>query len=77
MKIVDKRCEDCKKVYENLIDGDKDKCGCGGKLLRLYSVKPEIFKVGWYENFEYDPIYIDTKKQFKKELDKRGLVRVF
>jgi len=58
-------------------DLDDSKCECGSTLLRLYSVKPEIFKAGWYENFEFDPIYIDTKKQFKKEMNKRGLVRVF
>ncbi len=60
-----------------MLDSDKSKCECGGNLLRLYSVKPEIFKAGWYENFEFEPIYIDTKKQFKQELNKRGLVRVF
>jgi len=77
MKLVDKRCNKCNKVYEYMLDKDDSKCQCGGILLRLYSVKPEIFKAGWYENFEFDPIYIDTKKQFKQEMDKRGLVRVF
>jgi hypothetical protein len=77
MKFVDKRCNKCNKIYEYLLDNDNDNCKCGGKLLRLYSIKPEIFKVGWYENFEPNPIYIETKKQFQKELDKRGLVRVF
>jgi hypothetical protein len=77
LKLVDKRCEKCSKIYEYMIDKDDDKCACGGNLLRLYSVKPEIFKAGYYENFEFDPIYIETKKQFKQECDKRGLVRVF
>ena len=77
MKLVDKRCDKCNKVYEYMLDSDDNNCECGGKLLRLYSVKPEIFKAGWYENFEFDPIYIDTKKQFQQEMDKRGLVRVF
>ena len=36
-----------------------------------------MYKLGYYENFEAEPIYIETKKQFKQELDKRGLVRVF
>ena len=77
MKLVDKRCSKCNKVYENMLAEDNDKCSCGSELLRLYSVKPEIFQAGWYENFELEPIYIDTKKQFQKEMDKRGLVRVF
>ena len=59
-----------------MLDTDKDECACGGKLLRLYSVKPEIFKVGYYENFEFEPILIETKKQFQQECDKRGVVRV-
>ncbi len=77
MKIVDKRCEKCEKVYEYELAEDNKECKCGGKLLRMYSTKPEIFKVGWYENFDLAPLYIDTKKQFQKEMDKRGLVRVF
>ena len=76
MKIVDKRCEDCKKVYEYMDNASKDKCKCGGRLLRLYSIKPEIFQVGYYENFDHDPIYIESKKQFQQECDKRDLVRV-
>ena len=77
MKLVDKRCSKCKRIYEYMLDSDNSKCECGGNLLRLFSIKPEIFKVGYYENFEAEPIYIETKKQFKQELDKRGLVRVF
>ena len=59
-----------------MLDSDSNDCTCGGKLLRLYSVKPEIFQAGYYGNFEFDPIYIGTKKQFNNEMKKRGLVRV-
>jgi hypothetical protein len=77
LKLIDKRCDKCGKVEENIFDiENKNICECGGNLLRLYSVKPEIFKAGMYENFEAEPIYIETKKQFQQELDKRGLVRV-
>jgi hypothetical protein len=77
MKLVDKKCDKCSKVFEDLFDDDV-KCACGGSLIRLYrSTRIEIFKPGYYENFELEPIYIDTKKQFQKECDKRGLVRVF
>ena len=78
MKLIDKKCKNCGKVYTDLIEEDKDKCGCGSKLYRIFSftrIKP--FQSGWYENFEYDPIYIEDRKQFKQECDKRGLVRVF
>lgn len=78
MKLVDKKCEDCGKVFEDVFDDEALVCDCGGKLLRLYSsARIELFKAGWYENFELFPIYIDTKKQFQQECDKRGLVRVF
>ncbi len=90
MKLVDKKCRNCGKVYRDLIDTDSDadsdkdsakdsdKCECGELLYRIFSFRPDIFfKPGFYENFEYDPIYIENKKQFKQECDKRGLVRVF
>jgi len=78
MKLVDKRCEKCKKVFADLFEDDNRKCDCGGKLLRMFSnPRIELFKAGYYENFEFDPIYIDTKKQFNQELKKRGLVRVW
>jgi len=77
MKLVDKKCKKCGRVYRDLFDSDTDKCECGEVLLRIFSftrIKP--FQPGYYENFEYDPIYIEDKKQFKDECDKRGLVRV-
>jgi len=78
MKLVDKRCKNCGKVYIDLFDSDIDICECGDVLLRIFSFRPDVFfKPGFYENFEYDSIYIENKKQFKQELDKRGLVRVF
>jgi hypothetical protein len=76
MKLVDKKCRECGKVYEYMLDSENDICECGKPLYRIFSVKPEIFKAGYYENFEAQPIYIETKKQLQQELDKRGLVRV-
>ncbi len=78
MKLVDKKCKNCGKVYTDLFEVDNDICECGSKLYRIFSftrIKP--FQPGFYENFEYDPIYIEDRKQFKQECDKRGLVRVF
>jgi hypothetical protein len=76
MKLVDKKCDKCGNVQVDIFDDDLT-CACGGNLLRLYnSARIEIFQAGYYENFELEPIYIGTKKQFKKELDIRGLVRV-
>jgi hypothetical protein len=78
MKLIDKRCNNCKKVFTDLFDDDSRKCDCGGVLERLYSSpRLEIFQAGYYENFEFEPIYIETKKQFNQELKKRGLVRVW
>jgi len=78
MKLVDKKCKTCGKVYTDLIDSDNDKCECGDPLFRIFSTRVEKpFQVGMYENFELEPIYIETKKQFQEECDKRGLVRVF
>ena len=77
MKLVDKKCKKCGKVYIDLLDDFIDICECGSRLYRIYSCrKDKPFQEGMYENFEYEPIYIETKKQFQNELDKRGLVRV-
>jgi hypothetical protein len=78
MKLVDKKCKTCGKVYADKFDDEKDVCECGSALFRIFSftrIKP--FQEGFYENFENEPIYIENKKQFQKECDKRGLVRVF
>jgi len=78
MKLVDKKCKNCGRVYTNLFEEDNDVCKCGSPLARIFSftrIKP--FQAGFYENFELEPIYIEDRKQFKQELDKRGLVRVF
>ena len=78
MKLVDKKCKICGKVYIDLIDSDNDRCECSEPLYRIYSARiQKPFQEGMYENFEYEPIYIENKKQFKNECDKRGLVRVF
>ncbi|MBC8388256.1 MAG: hypothetical protein H8E13_09460 [Actinobacteria bacterium] len=78
MKLIDKKCKKCGRVYTDLFDIDNDKCECGSPLIRIFSftrIKP--FQSGFYENFELEPIYIEDRKQFKQECDKRGLVRVF
>lgn len=78
MKLVDKKCKSCGKVYKDLFDDEKNKCECGSILVRIFSfTRIKSFQEGYYENFEYEPIYIESKKQFQKECDKRGLVRVF
>ncbi len=77
MKLVDKKCK-CGKVYYDLFDDELDKCECGKTLERMFgSIVEKPFPAGMYENFDDEPIYIESKKQFQQEADKRGLVRVF
>lgn len=83
MKLIDVRCEpsngistSCGKVINDVFDDEMvgQPCECGGIYRRMYSAR--IFKEfvpRFYENFEHEPIYIETREQFKEECDKRNL----
>jgi hypothetical protein len=49
---------------------------CGVEMDRIYGFqKPKEFIPGLYEHFETNPIYIDSKEQYRRETEKRGLVQ--
>jgi predicted nucleic acid-binding Zn-ribbon protein len=77
MKLVDMRCEDCGKVYEDIVYEDirKYTCReCGGRLRRMFSVRkyPE-YPEGLYEHFGHEPVYIRDRDYFYRECKARGL----
>jgi len=75
MKIVDKKCTNCNLVVRDLIEEETDICPCGFELKRIFSFrKLKDFTPGLYEHFEHDPIYIASRKQYREECDRRGLV---
>ncbi len=81
IRLADFKCNHCGAVvYDVFLDeADTAKCKCGsGNLARIFGFdKYKEFQVGYYENFEHKPIYIESRQQFKDECKKRGLERVF
>jgi predicted nucleic acid-binding Zn-ribbon protein len=78
IKIVDKRCSQCEKVYYDVIDDDMSVCtACGGQLQRMYSMHKEVQMLPhWCEHMAHEPVFIHDRQHFKKELKKRGLDEV-
>ena len=74
MIIVDKKCPNCNIIVADLINADVDICSCGYELKRIFGFKKQKeFKPGMFSNFEHDPIYIESREQYKDECDKRHL----
>lgn len=77
MILVDKRCIKCGNV-ESYCDKDSmDLCpDCNSEMLRIYGFKkPKEFIPGFYEHFEKEPIYIESREQYRQECEKRGCVQ--
>ena len=75
MIIVDKKCPNCNTIVKDLFADDIDNCSCGHELKRIFGFqKQKEFVAGLFDNFEHDPIYIDSRQQYSEECDKRGLV---
>lgn len=75
VKIVDKRCSQCEKVYYDVIDDDMSVCtACGGQLQRMYSMRKEMQMLPHFnEHLSHEGVYIEDYQHFKRELKKRGL----
>ena len=75
IKIVDKRCSQCEKVYYDVIDDDAISCpNCGGQLMRMFSLHKEVQMLPHFnEHFSHEGIYIEDRQHFKRELKKHGL----
>ena len=77
MVIKDFRCPQCEEVHEVFVDGDQVTVwhDCGTAMERVFaeSAKHFPFKVGWYEHIDLEPIYISSKRQLRRECEKRGV----
>jgi hypothetical protein len=75
MILVDKKCPNCNTIVKDLLADEIDNCSCGYELKRIFGFrKLKEFTPGMFEHFEHDPIYIETREQYREECDKRGLV---
>jgi hypothetical protein len=74
VKIVDKKCPNCNTIVTDLFAEEADICSCGFELERIFGFKKlKEFTPAMFSNFEHDPIYIESREQYREECDKRGL----
>lgn len=76
-QMVDKKCPTCKAVVELAYKDEVTKCSkCGTTMERIFGngVAPE-FRPQWFDGFEAEPIFIESREQFVKECESRGLTQ--
>ena len=49
------------------------KCGIDMNRKEVYTLSKDWFRPHWNENLGIDPVYVESKTQYKKECKKRGL----
>ncbi|MGH7177866.1 MAG: hypothetical protein ACREJC_10830 [Tepidisphaeraceae bacterium] len=80
----DHRCQSCGAVFEALVKWDdcSSACACGGTGERIYlpvgatHVIDDTLPGGarWMHNLGDTPVWVETKTQYRQELQARGLV---
>lgn len=82
MPLYDYECNSCKKVFEALAKADNSDApvceSCGGSTRRLVSrATYHKFPEGFWPHLDIDDIYVSSRKQLKRECEKRGLSSVY
>ena len=75
MITVDKKCPECGKIKEDRFKDELVLCDdCQVEMDRVFGMrKLSEFQPGFYNNFGDSPIYIENRRQFADECEKRGL----
>ena len=76
-QMVDKRCPLCNTVVEFEYKDEETKCPkCFTVMDRVFGngVAPE-FRPQFFDGFEAEPIFINSREQFVKECESRGLTQ--
>ena len=78
MPIYVYRCLQCQREFDRTVPmaaRDAQRCDCGGAVERLFPLfHTPTFKPQWDENLGPGKVFIESEKQYKAELKKRGLV---
>lgn len=70
MRIVDKKCEVCGKVFEDVILDEEIKC-CSKIAQRLFGYrKYSEFIPGYYSHFTHEDIYLDSPEAYARACKK-------
>lgn len=76
----DYQCLKCGKVTESLEQAGLQsiECVCGGSAVKIFTPPRayHVWKPCWFEHIDSYPIWIESKKQLRKECGKRGLTAV-
>lgn len=77
----DFKCLDCEHEFNRIVkiaDREYVHCPCGSKVKQiLRTQEPIMFRAGWYEHIDLNPVYIGSKRQLRGECDKRGLTSTY
>lgn len=77
IKLSDYKCDSCGEIAEDLVVEEDDKtykCHCGGIVKRIYGTNKRMQMLPhWNEHLGHEPVYIEDREHFDKELKKRGL----
>ena len=75
--IYDFKCGKCNNVFESIEKNNREviRCRfCNGFAWRIFTGTRFVpFKSYWEKNLGDEPIFIKSKKQLRKECNKRGL----
>ena len=77
MPIYGYQCKKCNREWEafrRIMERLEERCpDCHKRPQLLLSANVQVFKPFWHPHLQHEPVYIETKKQLKKELEERGL----
>lgn len=83
LRLFDFKCQVCGHVDEHLCQADQTHMhcpvtGCNGLAEKIVSLstRVEAFRPGYYD-IDVEPVYIDNKRQLKRELDERNLTSFY
>lgn len=77
MPLYDFKCKRCGRIFEAFkkIADPNVPCFCGSETDVVLNTKGrDWFQPHWNENIAEKPIYVESKKQYREECQKRGLM---
>lgn len=80
MPIYKHSCKQCNKVYSEystIADRNNSncpECGSSDTPIQISNFnRGHVFRPGFYEHLDTEPVYVGSKKQMKEECKKRGV----
>ncbi len=78
MPLYEYKCKECGHRFDELLEKMEDKMPCeecgSDAVIQFSSIAVHIWEPKVFEHIDTKPMLIESKKQLKKECEKRGLV---